>query len=25
MVLGRHSGRAALGHRLHALGYVVED
>ncbi|MHC9086852.1 2-isopropylmalate synthase [Luteimonas sp. RIT-PG2_3] len=25
MVLGRHSGRAAVGHRLRALGYTVED
>ncbi|MDH5834505.1 2-isopropylmalate synthase [Luteimonas kalidii] len=25
MVLGRHSGRAAVGHRLRALGYTMED
>lgn len=25
MVLGRHSGRAALAHRLRALGYPLED
>ncbi|MDC7808303.1 2-isopropylmalate synthase [Luteimonas sp BLCC-B24] len=25
MVLGRHSGRAAVGHRLRALGYTLED
>ena len=25
MVLGRHSGRAAVGHRLRALGYAPED
>ncbi|WP_337243898.1 2-isopropylmalate synthase [Luteimonas sp. gir] len=25
LVLGRHSGRAAVGHRLRALGYTVED
>ena len=25
MVLGRHSGRAALSHRLRALGYALED
>ncbi|TDK22961.1 2-isopropylmalate synthase [Luteimonas aestuarii] len=25
MVLGRHSGRAAVGHRLRALGYALED
>lgn len=25
MVLGRHSGRAALSHRLRALGYTLED
>ena len=25
LVLGRHSGRAAVGHRLRALGYTLED
>ena len=25
MVLGRHSGRAAVGHRLRALGYTLEE
>jgi len=25
LVLGRHSGRAAVGHRLRALGYALED
>ncbi len=25
MVLGRHSGRAAVGHRLRAIGYTLED
>ncbi|TWI06127.1 2-isopropylmalate synthase [Luteimonas cucumeris] len=25
MVLGRHSGRAAVAHRMQALGYVLED
>ncbi len=25
MVLGRHSGRAAVGHRLRALGYTLDD